>query len=122
MDSSVWDRIEEHHWQEWEALFRDHAIVIDRQKGSAHPRYTDMVYPFDYGYLAGTIGLDGDEIDCFVGESDSGLIGVMETCDPVKGDREIKLLWNLTKAEARVAERFLNRGSMTAELILREPI
>jgi inorganic pyrophosphatase len=26
------------------------SVVIDRPKDSAHPRYSDMIYPLDYGY------------------------------------------------------------------------
>ena len=36
----------------WEALDRlaaNSRLVIDRPQGSAHPRYPDLIYPYDYG-------------------------------------------------------------------------
>ena len=34
-------------------------IVIDRPKGSAHPRFPDIIYQVDYGYLENTSSMDG---------------------------------------------------------------
>ena len=38
-------------WTAAETLVAQSRIVIDRPKGSAHPRYPDFLYPVDYGYL-----------------------------------------------------------------------
>ena len=42
-------------------------IVIDRPRRSAHPRYPHIVYPLDYGYLAGTASMDGEGVDVWRG-------------------------------------------------------
>ena len=42
-----------------------HAI-IDRPLGSRHPRYPDMVYPVNYGYVPGIIAGDGEEQDAYI--------------------------------------------------------
>ena len=44
--------------------------VIDRPIGSSHPKYADMVYPVNYGYVEGVIGGDGEEQDVYVLGSD----------------------------------------------------
>ena len=41
---------------EWVARY---PLVIDRPRGSGHPRYPDWIYPLDYGYLQGTLAGDG---------------------------------------------------------------
>ena len=41
-------------------------IVIDRPRGSTHPRSPDMVYPVNYGYVPGTMAPDGHPIDVYV--------------------------------------------------------
>lgn len=41
-------------------------IKIDRPIGSIHPRYADIVYPVNYGYLPGVIGGDGEEQDVYL--------------------------------------------------------
>ena len=37
--------------------------VIDRPAGSRHPRYPDMIYPVNYGYVQGVFAGDGLEQD-----------------------------------------------------------
>ena len=49
-------------------------VTIDRPLGSRHPRYPDLLYPINYGYIAGIMGGDGEEQDAY-------LLGVSE---PVK--------------------------------------
>ena len=50
-------------------LFEKYDIEIDRPKGSAHPKYSDYIYPLDYGFLKGTVSSDGAGIDVWVGSS-----------------------------------------------------
>lgn len=40
--------------------------VMDRPLGSAHPRYPDMIYPVNYGYVPGLIAGDNAEQDVYV--------------------------------------------------------
>ncbi len=54
-------------WQLADQLVREHPIVIDRPRGSRHPRYPAVVYPLDYGYLDGTTAIDGGGVDCWRG-------------------------------------------------------
>ncbi len=107
-------------WSEWERLITIRGIEIDRPKGSAHPRYPDLIYPVDYGYLPETTGGDGAEIDIFAGDADTGLTGIFLTEDSLKGDREIKLLWNLAEDDVATIARLLNTGAMRATLIRRK--
>jgi 8-oxo-dGTP pyrophosphatase MutT (NUDIX family) len=41
-------------------------IVIDRPMGSAHPQFPELIYPVNYGYIPGTEGGDGEEIDVYL--------------------------------------------------------
>lgn len=107
-------------WTQWETLLRERGVRIDRPCGSAHPRYPHMIYPLDYGYIPGTIGGDGAEVDVFIGSAPTGLRAALLTCDSIKGDREIKLLWNMTPAEIEITRAFLSGGSMAVELVRRE--
>jgi inorganic pyrophosphatase len=103
-------------WGAWERLLCERGVVIDRPRGSPHPHHPDMIYPLDYGYIPGTIGGDGAEVDVFVGSGATGLTAALITHDQRKGDRELKLLWNTTAAEISVAYAFLQRGAMRAVL------
>ncbi len=41
-------------------------IVIDRPLGSVHPKYPELVYPLNYGYIPDVIGGDGEELDVYL--------------------------------------------------------
>lgn len=97
------------------ALIADSEIVIDRKKGSAHPRYPDYVYPLDYGYIEGTKSQDGGGIDVWVGSGDQKIIsGILVIFDPVKKDSEIKVLVGCNDEESETALKCSNRGDMVA--------
>ncbi|MFD9682208.1 inorganic pyrophosphatase [Rhodococcus sp. NPDC059969] len=83
-------------------------VVIDRPRGSAHPRYPAAIYPLDYGYLDGTVSADGDGIDLFRGSAvGTGVIAVAVIADIVKKDVEVKILLECTADEIDTAAAFL---------------
>jgi len=96
----------------WEALDRLLAaseLVIDRPKGSFHPRYPDIVYPISYGYLQDTASMDGDGIDLWLGSAEEKrLDAVILTVDLLKRDSEIKLLIGCTEKEKETILHFHN--------------
>ena len=40
-------------------------ITVDRPLGSYHPKYTDLYYPVNYGYVEGILAPDGEEQDAY---------------------------------------------------------
>jgi inorganic pyrophosphatase len=109
---------DERFWRNLAELLRTHRLVIDRPKGSRHPRFPELEYPLDYGYLEGTSAVDGNGVDVWVG-SDPGrrLVGVICTVDSYKGDAELKLLVGCTPEEMQVVLQRQNSGPMAAILI-----
>ncbi|MGC4106718.1 MAG: hypothetical protein QM753_10270 [Thermomicrobiales bacterium] len=76
-------------WERADVLVAEHPIVIDRPGGSAHPRYSELIYPFDYGYLDGTGAVDGGGVDCWRGSlPDARVVGAVITVDTYKRDSE----------------------------------
>ena len=89
-------------WEMLDALAGKSKLVIDRKKGSAHPKYPNIIYPVDYGYLNGTTSMDGGGIDVWLGsEMDGKLNAILCTADILKNDSEIKLLIGCTQQEKR---------------------
>lgn len=41
-------------WNAVDELVNSSEIVIDRPKGTSHPKYPDFIYRVDYGYLKDT--------------------------------------------------------------------
>jgi inorganic pyrophosphatase len=109
-------------WEKLDKIIAASEIFIDRPKGTVHPRFPDMRYPFDYGYLKDTSGGDGMEIDVCQGSlGDKRLIGVICTVDSRKKDTEVKLLIGCTEDEIKTVESFFNNGVMAGILIRRYP-
>ena len=96
-------------WQRLDALLERSQIVIDRPKGSVHPRFSDIVYALDYGYLEGTTSTDGEGLDVWLGSNpDRKLDAIICTVDLDKGDSELKLMVGCTDEEKTYIERFYN--------------
>jgi inorganic pyrophosphatase len=107
-------------WQAMDALIRDHNLVIDRPRDSAHPHHEPLGYPLDYGYLEGTSSADGGGIDVWAGSlSDGRVMGIIFTVDLAKADAEVKVLLACTPKEARMALAMHNQGQQKGLLVLR---
>jgi inorganic pyrophosphatase len=108
-------------WQRLDALLERCQIVIDRPRGSHHPRFTEIVYALDYGYLDGTSSNDGEGIDVWLGsDRERGLDAVICTVDLDKCDAEMKLMVGCTDEEKAYIERFYNEWpDMGAKIVRR---
>jgi len=107
-------------WQALDQLAAEHNLVIDRPAGSAHPRYPDVIYPLDYGYLHGTSSSDGGGIDVWRGTLPNAQINAaVVTIDLVKRDSEIKLLMGCTEDEIEIINREHNATKMMKGLLIR---
>lgn len=101
-------------WEEMARLVRTQRIVIDRPKGRSHPRYPQMIYPLDYGYLEGTSTSDGNGIDVWLGSDQTKMLtGILCTFDTLKMDTEIKILLGCTKEDIQLIDNFYGDGMKT---------
>jgi len=107
-------------WTRLDDLIASSKIVIDRPKDKPHPRWPDMIFPLDYGYLESTTAIDGGGIDLWLGSaSHRNLTAIMCTIDIKKKDAEIKLLIGCTGEEIGIIERFHNRYYQSGILVPR---
>lgn len=107
-------------WQTMIDLVESGSIVLDRPKGNAHPRYPEMIYPLDYGYLENTSAADGGGIDVWIGSMNrKTLTGILCTFDRLKRDAEIKLLIGCTREDVETIQGF--NGDM-ATLFIPNPM
>jgi len=94
-------------WNALDALVNESEVVIDRPKGSHHPKFPEIVYPVDYGYLENTTSMDGGVIDTCVALTHRVklmLLCVLSTC----GKRsEIKILIGCTDDEKELILKFI---------------
>lgn len=41
-------------------------VTVDRPMGTYHPKYKDIYYPINYGYIEGIMASDGEEQDAYI--------------------------------------------------------
>ena len=93
------DGYNEDYWKALDELVSNSEIVIDRPRGSAHPRFPNFIYKVDYGYLKDTASMDGGGIDVWVGSGEKKIDAIMCIVDLMKRDSEIKILVGCTEEE-----------------------
>lgn len=106
------------YWNLLKGLVITSEIVIDRPKGTSHPRYPEQIYPLDYGYLKNTHSSDGDPVDIWLGSMNNKRIsGIVCTVDAKDRDVEIKLLLGCTSEDIAVIVDIHNQGTQAAFFI-----
>lgn len=106
-------------WDSIEQQVQQANIVIDRKAGTSHPKFKDIIYPFNYGYLDDTTGGDGDGIDVWVKTDDASVTGIIVTSDLFKRDTEIKILLGFNLEEMKLLEKFHAVNSQSSLLVVR---
>ena len=66
-DKSSFNNFDNEFWTALDSLIASRKIIIDRPKGTVHPKYNNIIYNVDYGYLENTKSMDNEGIDIYVG-------------------------------------------------------
>ncbi len=102
-------------WQKIDSLVLSTNVIIYQEKGSHHPKYLNMVYPVNYGYLE-----DTDAIKVFKGSvKRSTPDAIMIVGDILKRDLEVKLLWGCSSEEEEEILRFINQTDYQKGILVR---
>lgn len=114
------DKINHEFWTALDELVKDSEIVIDRPKGTAHPKYPDFIYQVDYGYLKNTASMDGEGIDVWIGtDSEKKIDAIICIVDLMKRDSEIKILIGCTEEEKDIIYQTHNETSSMKGILIR---
>ena len=113
-------RFDRAFWEAIDTLVRESQIVIDRPKGTHHPRFPSIVYPVDYGYLENTASMDRGGIDVWLGSIPSRTVdAIICTIDLMKKDSEVKILLGCTPEEQKLVYEFHNQSEYMKGLLIR---
>jgi inorganic pyrophosphatase len=108
-------------WNALDSLVKQSEIVIDRPKGTVHPKYPDFLYEVDYGYLKDTTSMDGGGIDVWKGtENEQKIDAIMCIVDLMKKDSEIKILIGCTEEEKEKVYRTHNDSAYMKGILIRK--
>lgn len=106
-------------WEALDSLVNDSEIVIDRPKGTQHPKYPDFIYKVDYGYLKNTSSMDNAGIDVWVGSANKQIDAIICTVDLMKRDSEIKILIGCTEEEKQLIYQTHNETPYMKGIMIR---
>ncbi len=107
-------------WNAIDSLVKESEIVIDRPKGTAHPKYPDLIYKVDYGYLKGTSSMDGEGIDVWLGSLDEKTVdAIVCIVDLINRDSEVKLLVGCTEEEKEIVYKTHNQSEFMKGILIR---
>lgn len=114
------DRDDAEFWKALDELVGSSEIVIDRPRGTVHPKYPDFIYKVDYGYLKNTTSMDGAGIDVWVGtEKRKQIDAIMCIVDLMKRDSEIKILIGCTEEEKNIVYQTHNETQYMKGVLIR---
>ena len=106
-------------WKSIDKLVQSSEVVIDRPKGTFHPKYPDFIYRVDYGYLRNTSSMDGSGIDVWVGSNGKDIDAIMCIVDLMKRDSEIKILIGCTEEEKKIVYETCNETEYMKGILIR---
>ena len=112
-------RYDEEFWKALDELVNNSEIIIDRPKGTAHPKYPNFIYRVDYGYLCNTSSMDGAGIDVWVGSDEKKVDAIMCIVDLMKRDSEIKILIGCTEEEKSIVYETHNETQFMKGVLIR---
>lgn len=105
-------------WSNLDRLVNESEIVIDRPKGSSHPKYPNFIYRVDYGYLKNTTSMDGAGIDVWVGSGEKKIDAILCIVDLFKRDSEIKILIGCTEEEKAIVYEMQNESEYMKGILI----
>lgn len=107
-------------WQKLDTLFLSSKLVVDRPRHTSHYKYSNLIYPVDYGYLSDTSGTDQAPIDVFKGSTKTNLVGaIVVSADILKKDCEVKFLVGCNEEEEKDILAFLNQTEFQKAILIR---
>ena len=119
-DHTMFQTYNEDFWKAIDTLVASGKIVIDRPKGSVHPKFPQIRYEVDYGYIENTTSMDGGGIDVWRGSLPlSSVNALICTVDLLKKDSEIKLLIGCTEEEMKIVYDFHNRTEFMKGILVK---
>lgn len=116
-------QINEKFWKYMQRLVDESEIVIDRPKGSCHPKFPETIYITDYGYLKNTGSSDRMDIAVYIGSrKNREICAAAITVNFVKRDSEIKILIGCTDEEIEKIQNQLASFKTAAGLVIKKPL
>lgn len=110
-------------WQKLDTLFFSSSVIINQPAGSKHPKFSNLVYPVDYGFLSDTLSTEQKGISIYRGSMVSHQVSTLiVAADILAKDIEVKLMVGCTHEEEDKILRFVNQTEYQKAVLIRRGI
>jgi inorganic pyrophosphatase len=107
-------------WQKIDTLFLSSKLVITRRKNDIHPKFPNLIYPTDYGYLKETISTSGDGVTVYAGSGSRNTVTALAVAvDILQKELDVKVLAGCTEDETLDVLHFLNQTDYQKTVLIR---
>lgn len=108
-------------WQKLDTLYLSSGYQITRKKGEAHPRFQNLIYPVDYGYINDTKSFGKDGVSLYAGSGNRYEISALVVAaDILIKELDVKVLVGCTEEEVDQVLRFLNQTNYQKTVLIRK--
>jgi inorganic pyrophosphatase len=107
-------------WQKIDTLFLSSKLVITRRKNDIHPKFPNLIYPTDYGYVNDTNSVSGDGVSVYAGTGNRSIItALVVAADILAKELDVKVLAGCNERETDDVLRFLNQTDYQKTVLIR---
>ena len=108
-------------WQKLDTLYLSSGYQITRKKGEGHPRFQNLIYPVDYGYINDTKSFGKDGVSIYAGSGNRYEISALVVAaDILIKELDVKVLVGCTEEEVDQGLRFLNQTNYQKTVLIRK--
>ena len=108
-------------WQKLDTLYLSSGYQIIRKKGEVHPRFQNLIYPVDYGYINDTKSFGKDGVSVYAGSGNRYEISALVVAaDILIKELDVKVLVGCTEEEVDQVLRFLNQTNYQKTVLIRK--
>ena len=108
-------------WQKLDTLYLSSGYQITRKKGEVHPRFQNLIYPVDYGYINDTKSFGKDGVSVYAGSGNQYEISALVVAaDILIKELDVKVLVGCTEEEVDQVLRFLNQTNYQKTVLIRK--
>ena len=108
-------------WQKLDTLYLYSGYQITRKKGEVHPRFQNLIYPVDYGYINDTKSFGKDGVSLYAGSGNRYEISALVVAaDILIKELDVKVLVGCTEEEVDQVLRFLNQTNYQKTVLIRK--
>ncbi|MBP3891811.1 MAG: Inorganic pyrophosphatase [Solobacterium sp.] len=107
-------------WQKIDTFFLSGNLKVLRKKGETHPKFSNMIYPVDYGRLVDISGTNPEGVSVYLGSNSRNTItAVIVAADILEKSLDVKLVAGCTEEEENAVLHFLNQTDYQKTVLVR---